>query len=61
MTNNQKPTIDPVHAAGGVYCHECRNAVMPVEKPGGVTEYKCALTSLPGLTDNDFCSFGRRK
>lgn len=60
------PTINPVHAAGGCYCGECRfwekqdweGAVRlggPVQQGG-----KCKIHKF-GALENDFCSRGQRK
>ena len=46
------PAIDPVHAAGGCYCGECRKA----EYDGGYIW--CRGNA---VKPNDFCSFGQRK
>ena len=46
------PTVDPVHAAGGCYCGECRKA----EYDGGYIW--CRGNA---VKPNDFCSFGQRK
>lgn len=46
------PVIDPVHAAGAVYCRECRwklKCSHHKEEEGGI------------FGDDDFCSFGEPK
>ena len=49
---SKQPTIDPVHAAGGCYCKECRYHV-----PKGTI---CMLSGME-ITEDDFCSRGQRK
>lgn len=50
------PTIDPVHAAGGCYCSECKfwDGYGRCEPPenGLIREY---------TRPNDFCSYGERR
>ena len=52
------PTIDPVHAAGGCHCRECKYFT-----PWNYREYYCANDK--GLhqivTDKQFCSEGKPK
>lgn len=51
------PTIDPVHAAGGCYCRECKHGYERV----GRKPYGCYLHGKSGITlhePNDFCSDG---
>lgn len=49
----ETPAIDPVHAAGGCYCHECVKANLLDDKNG----YYC----VKGITMplNGFCSEGK--
>lgn len=60
-TIKDRPTIDPVHAAGGCYCRECRNFGEDKEygkswckRPFGC--YGC----LP-VNHDAFCSYGEKK
>ena len=46
------PAIDPVHAACGCYCRECR-----YRPPKGTV---CQLSGMD-ITEDDFCSRGQRK
>lgn len=48
---NLAPTIDPVHAAGGIYCRECENYW---KNHNGY--YGCTTVG-----DDDFCSNGTRR
>ena len=50
---DEQPTIDPVYAAGGSYCQECKKA-----KPGGAGYVWCGKKAMPL---NGFCSEGKRK
>lgn len=58
------PTIDPVHAAGGCYCRECKY-YKPYEFPeSGNIIYQCYNSSASYLEEhkpNDFCSKGAKK
>ena len=47
------PTIDPVHAAGGIYCRECENYW---KNNNGKGFYGCTTVG-----DDDFCSNGTRR
>lgn len=53
---DDEPTVDPVHAAGGCYCKECKfwDGYGRCETPdnGLVLEF---------TKPNDFCSYGERK
>lgn len=57
------PTIDPIHAAGGCYCRECKHC-KGADKNQALT---CGLnsigvqTGLSFIIPNDFCSYGERK
>lgn len=39
-----QPTIDPIHAAGGCYCRECRNLYKIINSFNGHVSYKCTHT-----------------
>lgn len=67
-----KPKIDPVHAAGGCYCWECKywgdeNGVLRTK--GGINFARCKLhnhVTYDGNvgwcpTENDYCSIGERR
>ena len=45
-------TIDPVHAAGGCYCRECKGY-------GVIDLGQC--TTMGARSPDDFCSYGERK
>ena len=47
-----QPTIDPIHAAGGCYCRECKYYL---------PEHICGWNSSAGWLPDDFCSYGRRR
>lgn len=49
-------TIDPVHAAGGCYCRECRMR-------SGVETKETVLCGYHGcsMRKDDFCSMGKRE
>lgn len=49
------PTIDPIRAAGGCYCRECKHVVGSTPKGW----YKCRLTDKE-VEDDDWCSYGER-
>lgn len=53
------PTIDPVHAAGGCYCRECKHLLRDLSS----REYNmCMRLRLPQKVDlDDFCSHGQRR
>lgn len=55
-------TIDPVHAAGGCYCRECKYARKVDDRE---QKYKCVNICRDGCTQwldsNDFCSYGVRR
>lgn len=52
------PTIDPVHAAGGCYCKECKHFLGDKKiLPGGGL---CLFDEMTKRLD-DFCSYGERK
>ena len=50
---NRLPTIDPIHAAGGCYCRECKHRETVLCPMSEVYEYPWKDTR-----DNDFCSYG---
>ena len=57
---DKAPTIDPVHAAGGCYCRECKHWT------GIALGMRCKLYSFPPNAwvyskPDDFCSRGQRK
>ena len=37
-----QPTIDPIHAAGGCYCRECRSLYKSIDPFNGHVSYKCS-------------------
>ena len=47
-----QPTIDPIHAAGGCYCRECKYYL---------PDHICGWNSSDGWLPDDFCSYGRRR
>lgn len=52
-------TIDPVHAAGGCYCRECRYCGVPVFTEGVLL---CRRGNRPERKNrDDFCSCGKLK
>ena len=55
----QTPTVDPVHAAGGCYCWECKNG-KEWENRNGITAFKCTLLCVD-ISPEAFCSYGRRE
>ena len=58
---NKQPEIDPVHAAGAVYCKECKYCKQHHDEQTNETLYKCTKYSLYDFSDrqpNDFCSQG---
>lgn len=68
---DEQPIIDPVHAAGGCYCRECRywgdeNGFLRTKD--GVTFARCQVHNRAIYdgnvgwcpTENDFCSLGER-
>lgn len=53
------PAIDPVHAAGGCYCRECRYCGVPVFTEGVLL---CRRGNRPERKNrDDFCSRGKLK
>lgn len=56
---NSAPTIDPVHAAGGCYCWECKWARKVDDRE---PKYRCVNICRDGCTQwlgsNDFCNYG---
>ena len=53
------PTVDPVHAAGGCYCRECRYCGVPVFTEGVLL---CRRGNRPERKNrDDFCSRGKLK
>lgn len=49
-------TVDPVHAAGGCYCRECKYFDRELQYA------KCvAINGLKVATECDFCSYGKRR
>lgn len=49
------PTIDPIHAAGGCYCRECKF------RTGHGSCGHPRHEVLPSVYPNDFCSYGERQ
>ena len=39
-----QPTIDPIHAAGGCYCRECRSLYKSIDPFNGHVSYRCSLS-----------------
>lgn len=37
-----QPTIDPIHAAGGCYCRECRSLYKSIDPFNGHVSYRCS-------------------
>lgn len=55
---HELPQVDPVHAAGGCYCAECKNA-----KSVDIVGYSglwCEHWNKP-TPDKNFCGLGRKK
>lgn len=50
---DRQPTVDPVHAAGGCYCRECKHVIGSNLKGW----YKCELTG-GEVEDDNFCGRG---
>lgn len=53
--------IDPVHAAGAVYCKECKYCNQNYDERTSEISYKCTKYSFYDFSDrkpNDFCSHG---
>lgn len=52
----EEPVVDPVHAAGGCYCRECRMRT-------GVETKETVLCGYHGcsMRKDDFCSMGKRE
>lgn len=58
---DKRPTIDPVHAAGGCYCRECMYAEHLLNGAGKRYEL-CKYEDVDGVRwPDDFCSLGQRK
>lgn len=56
---DDEPTVDPVHAAGGCYCRECRYCGVPVFTEGVLL---CRRGNRPERKNrDDFCSRGKLK
>lgn len=52
------PTIDPVYAAGGCYCRECRYHTCDLE----LARHWCnRTTGSCEVESNGFCSYGKRR
>ena len=61
LTDSVSPTIDPVHAAGAVYCKECKYCKQHHGEQTNETSYKCTKYSFYDFSDrqpDDFCSQG---
>ena len=52
------PTIDPVHAANGCYCRECRFADIG---GNGVESWRYCKVKYRNIYPTDFCSRGQRR
>lgn len=59
----REQVVDPIHAAGGCYCRECKYC-----KPHPTSDQCKICTNKrrcdefhPLVSDNDFCSYGRRR
>lgn len=50
--------LDPVHAAGGCYCKECKYYA---PAGGGVGDCNRESVQYLNVGDDDFCSFGERR
>ena len=50
------PTINPIHAAGGCYCRECKY----LKKITGLYR-ACERHSMMIVQENDFCSYGEAR
>ena len=63
------PTINPIHAAGGCYCHECDSYVKSGEyedengekKEFWYCEFHSGKKWLVQMQPSDFCSYGELK
>lgn len=38
----EAPTVDPIHAAGGCYCRECRSLYKSIDPFNGHVSYRCS-------------------
>lgn len=64
LTDFVSPTVDPVHAAGAVYCKECKYCEQNCKGQTNETSYKCTKYSFYDFSNrqpNDFCSQGTLK
>lgn len=62
---SKSPTIDPIHAAGGCRCAECKNFVYEHDRPNRLKNHppnfgRCGYLDF-AHKDTDFCSYGERK
>lgn len=53
-------SIDPIHAAGGCYCRECKNEVS-TDKMREVSGALWCKYKLQPCNPNDFCSYGKAR
>lgn len=63
LTDFVSPTIDPIHAAGGVYCYECRYCKQEQDNSNN-TKYHCTNYSFYDFKErnpDDFCSKGMKR
>lgn len=64
ITIKMAETIDPIHAAGAVYCKECKYCEQHCDEQTSEISYKCTKYSFYDFSDrkpNDFCSHGMLK
>ena len=58
---DKRPTVDPIHAAGGCYCRECMYAEHLLNGAGKRYEL-CKYEDVDGVRcPDDFCSVGERE
>ena len=60
-----KDDYDPIHAAGGCYCRECKNFVYEHDRPNRLKNHppnfgRCGYLDF-AHEDTCFCSYGERK
>jgi len=60
-----KDDYDPIHAADGCYCQECKNFVYEHDRPNRLKNHppnfgRCGYLDF-AHKDTDFCSYGERK
>lgn len=57
----QMPTIDPIHAAGGCYCRECRYHRYDEEFDKHYCNEPMGNYGSMAVRPDDFCSYGKTK